>query len=83
MQPKIEKQIFKFLSTLPSKQKAQITIKILELFNDARPNDSIQLKGSDNYRVDIGEYRIIYSFIPTDGVTVLKVDKRNDGKVYR
>jgi len=84
MQPQVEKQIFKFLATLPPKQRAQIAIKILELFSDPRPHDSIQLKGSENdFRVDIGEYRVIYSFTAKDGIIILKVDKRNDGQVYR
>ena len=84
MHPQVEKQIFKFLDTIPPKQKAQIAIKILELFRDPRPHDSIQLKGSVvDFRVDIGEYRVIYSFTAKDGVTILKVDKRNDGQVYR
>jgi mRNA-degrading endonuclease RelE of RelBE toxin-antitoxin system len=80
----IEKQIFKFLETLPPKQRAQIAIKILELFNNPRPHDSILLKGAkEDFRVDIGEYRVIYSFNPTAGIKILKVDKRNDGQVYR
>jgi mRNA-degrading endonuclease RelE of RelBE toxin-antitoxin system len=53
--PQIEKKVFDFLDTLPAKQKSQIAIKILQLFNDPRPNDSIKLKGGkDDYRTDIG-----------------------------
>jgi mRNA-degrading endonuclease RelE of RelBE toxin-antitoxin system len=82
--PQIEKKVFDFLDTLPAKQKSQIAIKILQLFNDPRPNDSIKLKGGkDDYRTDIGEYRILYSFSATTGVQILKVGKRNDGEVYR
>lgn len=81
---KIEKRVFTFLNTLSPKQKAQIAIKILQLFNEPKPNDSIKLKGGDNdYRTDIGEYRILYSFTPETGVQVLKFGKRNDGEVYK
>lgn len=80
----IEKRVFEFLATLPAKQKSQIAIKILQLFNDPRPNDSIKLKGgTDDFRTDIGEYRILYSFSPLAGIQILKVGKRNDGEVYR
>jgi mRNA-degrading endonuclease RelE of RelBE toxin-antitoxin system len=79
----VEKQVFEFLKTLPPKQKTQIAIKILQLFNDPRPNDSIKLKGGDgDYRTDIGEYRISYSFSVTKGINILKVGKRNGGEVY-
>ena len=79
----IEKQVFAFLEKLPPKQKAQMSIKILQLFNDPRPHDSIKLKGGNgDFRVDIGEYRILYSFSVNDGIRILKVGKRNDGEVY-
>lgn len=79
----IEKKVFDFLETLPPKQRAQIAVKILQLFNDPRPNDSIKLKGGDNnYRTDIGEYRILYS-LEASTIQILRVGKRNDGEVYR
>ena len=80
----IEKKVFDFLDTLPAKQKSQIAIKILQLFNDPIPNDSIKLKGGkDDYRTDIGEYRILYSFSAATGIQIIKVGKRNDGEAYR
>lgn len=37
-----------------------------------------------NYRVDSGEYRIIYRFIPVENlVEVVLVGKRNDDDVYK
>lgn len=79
----IHKKVFDFLSKLPPKQKAQISIKILELFNNPKPIDSIQMKGEKNYfRVDIGEYRIVYTFI-NDELYIELVGKRNDGDVYK
>lgn len=80
----IHKKVFDFLATLPPKQKAQVAIKILELFNNPRPADSIQLKGHEKgyFRADIGEYRIVYTFI-NDKIQIDLVGKRNDGEVYR
>lgn len=80
----IDKKVFDFLETIPPKQKAQIAVKILSLFNDPRPHDSIKLKGGDgDFRTDIGEYRVLYSYTPKDGIKILKIGKRNDSEVYR
>lgn len=47
--------------------------------------DCHKLKGySDLYRVDSGEYRIVYRFLQEqDLVEVILVDKRNDDEVYK
>ena len=42
--------------------------------------DSKKLHGSDRYRVDVGEYRIVYSIGPSE-VAVDLVEKRDT--VYR
>lgn len=49
------------------------------------PTDSKQLKGYPNYyRVDSGEYRIVYRYKPEDDlVEVILVGKRNDDEVYK
>ena len=64
---------------------AQIAKKVLSLNIDPLPNDSKQLKGYSNlYRVDSGEYRIVYRFKPKeDLVEVILVGKRNDDDVYK
>jgi mRNA interferase RelE/StbE len=50
---------------------------------DPTPNDYIKLYGSEGrYRVDIGEYRVIYSFNETI-VSIFIVGKRNDSEVYK
>ena len=62
----ISKEVEKFLSTLPPKQFRQVYTKILGLRRDPMPNDYIKLSGAgERYRVDIGEYRIIYFFQET------------------
>ncbi|TAG72751.1 MAG: type II toxin-antitoxin system RelE/ParE family toxin [Oscillatoriales cyanobacterium] len=57
----------------------------LALNVDPLPNDSKQLIGYlGYYRVDSGEYRIIYNFNPEeDLVEIILVGKRNDDEVYK
>jgi mRNA interferase RelE/StbE len=49
------------------------------------PADSEQLSGYQGlYRVDSGEYRIIYRYFPNqDLIEVILVGKRNDDDVYK
>lgn len=76
--------VLEFLRGLAQKISNQIAKKVLALNIDPRPADSEHLKGyPDFYRVDSGEYRIIYRFIPEeDLVEILLVGKRNDDEVY-
>jgi mRNA interferase RelE/StbE len=77
------KQADKFLDNLPGKQFKQVYTKIKNLTSNSQPNDSIKMTGSeDQYRVDIGEYRIIYTF--DDEVLYIEVvGKRNGDEVYK
>ena len=77
--------VLDFLKGLQPKIAAQIANKALSLNIEPLPNDSKQLKGySHYYRVDSGEYRIIYHFNPEqDLVEVILVGKRNDDEVYK
>ncbi|MEG4121717.1 type II toxin-antitoxin system RelE/ParE family toxin [Microcoleus sp. N9_B4] len=77
--------VLDFLKGLQPKIAAQIAKKVLALNVDPLPNDSKQLIGYPGYyRVDSGEYRIIYSFNPEeDLVEILLVGKRNDDEVYK
>lgn len=79
------KTVLDFLKGLQPKIAAQISKKVLSLNVDPLPSDSKKLNGYPNfYRVDIGEYRIIYQFKPDlDLVEVILVDKRNDDSVYK
>ena len=79
----ITKQVDNFLETLPPKQFKQVFTKITELRKNATPHDAIKLHGTtDQFRVDIGEYRIIYKF-DNKVVYIQLVGKRNDDDVYR
>jgi mRNA interferase RelE/StbE len=76
--------VLEFLRGLTPKISNQIAKKVLALNIDPRPADSENLKGYPGfYRVDSGEYRIIYRFVPEeDLMEVILVGKRNDDEVY-
>lgn len=77
--------VLDFLKGLQPKIAAQIAKKVLTLNIDPLPSDSKELIGySGYYRVDSGEYRIVYRFNPDDDlVEVILVGKRNDDEVYK
>ncbi|MBE9100554.1 type II toxin-antitoxin system RelE family toxin [Vacuolonema iberomarrocanum] len=77
--------VLKFLKGLQPKIAAQIAKKVLALNVDPLPTDSKALSGYPGYyRVDSGEYRIVYRFYPKeDLVEVVLVGKRNDDEVYK
>ncbi|MGL5871929.1 MAG: type II toxin-antitoxin system RelE family toxin [Xenococcaceae cyanobacterium] len=77
--------VLDFLKGLQPKIAAQIAKKVLSLNIEPLPNDSKELKGYPNYyRVDSGEYRIVYRFkVDDDLVEIILVGKRNDDEVYK
>jgi mRNA interferase RelE/StbE len=57
--------------------------KILSLIDNPRPQDYKALQGySDYYRVDQGEFRIVYE-IRLEEIYIVRVGKRNDDEVYQ
>ncbi len=85
----VDKSVVKDLQNFQAKQYKQIVTKILSLLSDPRPQDCKALKGiPDGYRVDQGEYRILYYLIEPENeqpgqVQIFRVGKRNDDEVYR
>ncbi|MEH1872785.1 type II toxin-antitoxin system RelE family toxin [Nostoc sp.] len=77
--------VLDFLNGLQPKIAAQIAKKVLALNVEPKPADSEQLSGYQGlYRVDSGEYRIVYRYFPDqDLVEVILVGKRNDDDVYK
>lgn len=71
-----------FLKAISEKHRRQLARRIEELKTNVRPNDSRKLTGYDYYRIDSGEYRIIYHFDDELAYIVL-VGKRNDSEVYK
>ena len=81
-QIKLHKQATKSISVLPPKQQRQIATALILLQRNTLTQDSKKLQGYDYYRVDCGEYRIIYNFDEAT-ISVYIIGKRNDGNVYR
>ncbi|WP_445628602.1 type II toxin-antitoxin system RelE family toxin [Nostoc sp. DSM 114167] len=82
---RIAKTAEKDLNDLQAKQYKQVVAKILSLQGNSQPQDCKALKGYEGgYRVDQGEYRILYT-IDHDNqmIDVFRVGKRNDGEVYK
>jgi mRNA interferase RelE/StbE len=78
----VEPGVIKSLDKLPPKFFRQIVLKILALQFDPRPNDSKRIAAA--FRVDSGEYRILYFINDQDKeIQVVLVAKRNDDDVYR
>jgi mRNA interferase RelE/StbE len=77
--------VLDFLKGLQPKIAAQIAKKVFALNIDPLPTDSKSLKGYPGlYRVDLGEYRIVYRFdVEADVIQILLVGKRNDDKPYK
>lgn len=79
----VDKSVLKTLNDLPLKQYKQVTTKLFSLQRNPFPQDSKKLKGFNNsYRVDQGEYRILYT-VEDDKIRVFKIGKRNDDQVYQ
>ena len=79
---RLTSEILKVLGDLQTKQFRQVTLKILSLTQEPRPNDSAQLHGYPFLRVDVGEYRVVYD-IDGEDLRIVIVGKRNDDEVYR
>ncbi len=78
----LTKKSFSFLKKLSSKQFKQIVEKLFSLMKNPYPNDVRKLKGYEYYRVDIGEYRIIYK-VEKEILKVAYIGKRNDDEIYK
>lgn len=80
----ITKEADRVLAALQAKQFKQVAVAMLGLLQNPLPHDSASLKGAmhGERRVDVGEYRLIYS-IAGDTVEVLVIGKRNDDEVYK
>lgn len=82
---RVAKTAEKDLNKLQGKQFVQVAKKIFSLQGNPKAQDCKELKGyPGGYRVDQGEYRILYT-IDEDSKTIdiFRIGKRNDGEVYR
>lgn len=83
----IDKRAVDFIEALQAKPFKQVMGKILSLLKTPFPQDSRLLQGySGLFRVDVGEYRVIYEPDPADEPVLIRIvlaGKRNDDAVYR
>ena len=77
----ITKAAYDFLMEMQVKPFRQIMLNILKLTKNPHPQDSKKLIGYEFFRIDAGEYRIIYT-IEGDVLKIILVGKRNDDEVY-
>jgi mRNA interferase RelE/StbE len=71
-----------FLEKLPPKQFKQVALRVLELANNPFPHDCRPLYGNlKGYRLDQGEYRILYTVNEEKDIVIYKIGHRKD--VYR
>jgi len=83
-QYRIAKTAEKDLVALQPKQFKQIVTKIFSLQDNPRPHDCGALQGYEGYRVDQGEYRILYTINDEKkSFDVFRIRKRNDDEAYR
>jgi len=87
---RINKQVVKQVAQLDPKIFRQVVVRILELGESPRPHDSEELKGyrdpedpgRKGFRVDQGEYRILYTIDDASRVVIVfRVGHRSN--VYR
>ncbi|MFA7268095.1 MAG: hypothetical protein WC073_02000 [Sterolibacterium sp.] len=72
-----------FIAGLPGKQFKQVVSAMLSLLKNPHPHDARPLSGMEGYfRVDSGEYRIVFR-VTDDLLCVPLIGKRNDDEVYR
>lgn len=77
------KDFLKEVTALPAKHFKQVVAKVLALTGEPFPPDSKQLHGYEGlFRIDSGEYRIVYS-VTEETVQIIVMGKRNDDEVYR
>ena len=81
----IKKRSKEFLNELQPKQFKQIAKRVFDLESNPFPNDYRHISGHPGfYRLDSGEFRIIYSFDKEGAlIEIQSIGKRNDDEVYR
>ncbi|MBI3302986.1 MAG: type II toxin-antitoxin system RelE/ParE family toxin [Deltaproteobacteria bacterium] len=87
---RIDRRVIKELAGLEAKIFRQVALRIFQLSQDPRPHDSEEIRGYHDpkvpgrkgFRVDQGEYRILYTIDTKEKVvTVFRVGHRRE--VYR
>ena len=82
MKIRMKKTARKELRALEKRTQIRIAKALRPLRSNPRPPGSVKLKGRDEYRIRVGDYRIIYE-IQDDVLVVLLVKIAHRSKVYR
>ena len=78
----LKRKVEKSVARLPDTVYERVIRKINSLVEDPRPTDSKKLQGREDWRVRVGDYRIIYGIDDARNVVeILSVAHRRD--VYR
>jgi len=80
-QVNVKKSVIKDLEKLPDIVLKRVQKTILGLANNPRPDGCKKLKGREDYRVRVGDYRILY-FINDEIVTIEVVRMQHRKDVY-
>jgi mRNA interferase RelE/StbE len=69
----------KEMEDLPKAIQSRISTRILSLENNPRPRNTKKLSQRDEYRLRVGDYRILYTVNDSDNtVTVVAVNHRRE-----
>jgi len=79
----IKRPAFDSLVELQTRHFKQVMLSILRLAKDPYPHDTRKLTGYPYYRIDVGEFRVIYDIVKEETVRIILVGKRNDDEVYK
>jgi mRNA interferase RelE/StbE len=78
----IARRARKALLDFPDSQARRIEAAIVELAAQPRPPGCVKLAGSENWRIRVGDYRVIYE-IRDDVLLVLVIEIGHRREVYR
>ncbi len=75
----IRKSAAKELEAIPGQDAAKIIAHIRSLSDDPRPHGSNKLSAKEQYRLRIGNYRVIYAVLDKERfVHIIKIGHRKD-----
>jgi mRNA interferase RelE/StbE len=73
---------FKALEKLPRRLARRVVDRIVALGSNPRPAGCKRLAGSDDWRIRIADYRIVYKILDTE-LVVLTIDVGHRREIYR
>ncbi len=84
IQIKVKRKAYKQLATLPDDYKRRILGKIEGLKQWPDCNNVKALKNSDNYRLRVGRYRVIFKVSATQNPVIIRIEevKKRDDRTY-